>query len=158
MIEMHPEVLVGRLKPGDETGFARTFELLRMLHAETPHAQLSLPKLHQGLADVIEQGVVVVSVTRAGELAGTVGLAEESPWFSDDRWLSDRFFFVHPRHRRTPHARCLLDAARLVARDMKLPLHMAVTGYGDRTAGKVRLFSRALGEPCGAIWIVRSAH
>ena len=157
MIEMHPEVLVGRLAPGDEVGFARAFDLLRMLHAETPHASLSPAKLHQGLAEVVEHGTVIVSLTRDGDLAGAVGLIEDAPWFSDDRWLTDRFFFVHPRHRRTPHARCLLDAARLVARDMGLPLHMTVTGIGDRTAGKVRLYSRALGEPCGAIWIVRSA-
>lgn len=154
MIDMHPEVRLVRVLPGDETGLECLIQLLTMLHAETPHAPLSLPKLRRHVEGVLAQGFVLVSVTPEGRMAGSLGLSLDAPFFSEQEWLRDEWLFVHPECRRTPHARMLVRAAKLLARDMKKPLRMEVSGFGARIAGKVRLFERELGPPNGASWII----
>lgn len=152
----HPEVTIEKLHPRDERGYECLVQLLTMLHTETPHAPLDLGKLREGIRRVLDTGVVFVSVTPERRLAGSLGLIIDSPWFSREQWLTDHWLFVHPDCRRTPHARMLVRTAKALAEDWKMPLHMAVTGYGGRIAGKIRLFARELGEPNGAIWTVRS--
>jgi GNAT superfamily N-acetyltransferase len=148
---------VVQLRGGTIADLPRVLDLLVMLHTETPHARLSLSRLEEGALECLQSGIVILSTTLAGEVVGTLGLCIETPWFSEEEWLCDRWMFVHPAHRRTPHARTLLDAAKRLAEEQGYRLQMAVTGYGPRTAGKVRLFSRVLGEPTGAIWHVRGA-
>lgn len=155
MIDMHPEVRITRLRHDDARGLEYLVQLLCMLHAETPHAPLCVPKLRRHAQQVTRDGYVFVSVTPDMQMAGTVALEVDQPFFSEQDWLVDRWMFVHPACRRTPHAKMLLRAAKLTARDLKMPLQMTVTGFGSaRTAGKIRLFSRELGEANGAVWNV----
>jgi GNAT superfamily N-acetyltransferase len=130
--------------------------LLRALHAETPHAALSEGRLREGWDEALSIGVIIVSEQHPGRPVGTVALVPESPWFSDEVFLCDRWMYVHPEYRHSPHARLLLRSCRRLAAEQAIPLHMSVAGYGDRTAGKIRLFSRELGPPCGATWVIRN--
>lgn len=144
--------------PGD---LARVLGLLRMLHAETPHARLDEGRLREMAARVLAEGAVVFSLA-GGEPVGTCGLAIDRPWFSDELWLRDVWLFVHPEHRRTPHARALLRTARRYAERLNMPLVMEVAGGGAaggprRVAAKMRLYRRELGEPSGATWVIGGA-
>lgn len=130
------------------------FDLLVLLHTETPHAPLDHACLRDGIDECLTQGIVMLALSPDGEPVGTVGLCIDRPWFSRENWLCDRWMFVHPAHRRTQHAQSLLQACVVVAKKNKLPLHMAVTGHGPRIAGKIRLFQRVLGAPTGALWTV----
>jgi hypothetical protein len=152
MIEFHPEVRITQILPGNDIGAAYVFQLLQMMHQETPHAPLSLPKARAFLHRIQHEGYVLVSVTPEGRLAGTLGLQVQSPWFSEESWLSDTWLFVHPECRRTPHCRMLIRAAKVLAAEAGMPLQLTVSGYGRRTAGKIRLVSRELGESTGALW------
>lgn len=136
--------------------------LLRMLHAETPHAPLSQLRLVDFAAGVLADGAVVFSLDRDGAAVGTCGLLLQRPWFSDVLWLRDVWLFVHPAHRRTPHARALLRAARRYAERLGRPLVMEVAGGAAgggsrRVAAKLRLYRRELGEPTGATWVIGGA-
>jgi GNAT superfamily N-acetyltransferase len=140
----------------------RVLALLRLLHAETPHARLSEARLRETAASVLGTGAVVFSLAPGGEPVGTCGLAIEQPWFSDDFWLRDVWLFVHPMHRRTPHARALLRTARRYAERLNLPLVMEVAGGPAaggprRVVAKMRLYRRELGEPSGATWVIGGA-
>lgn len=136
--------------------FEALFALLLLMHAETPVAPLCLQAAREGVREVLETGAVLVSLAPDGSLAGTLGLAVDRPFFSAQRWFNDAWSFVHPAHRRQPHARALLRAAVALARHNRMPLRISVWGEGPRTAAKVRLFSRALGRaPAGATFIVR---
>jgi GNAT superfamily N-acetyltransferase len=128
--------------------------LLRAQHAECPHAPLDDRRLLDGIAEVLAEGVALVATGPDGAPVGTMGLVLDSPWFSREEWLSDRWMFVHPAHRRTPHARSLLEAAKGLARANGLRLQITLTGHGPRIPGKIRLFQRALGQPTGALWTV----
>jgi GNAT superfamily N-acetyltransferase len=140
---------------------ARLCGLLRMMHAETPHASLSEARMVAFAAQVLAEGAVVFSLD-GGEAVGTCGLAIERPWFSDDLWVRDQWLFVHPAHRRTPHARALLRTARRYAERLGRPLIMEVAGGpagggSRRVAAKMRLYRRELGEPTGATWVIGGA-
>jgi GNAT superfamily N-acetyltransferase len=147
-----------RVRAGTRDDFPAILALLRGLHAETPHAPLCADRLGEGVAECLQEGLVILSLDSGGRPVGTVGLVVQSPWFSAESWLSDLWMYVHPQHRRTPHARTLLAACARVAAERCMPLQMTVSGYGPRIAGKIRLFSRVLGEPTGAIWHKVPAH
>jgi GNAT superfamily N-acetyltransferase len=134
----------------------RVCALLALLHAETPHAPLSPRRLRESVAGVMEGGAVLLSLAQSGEAVGTIGLAIDRPWFSDAAWVRDLWLFVDPGHRRAPHARALLRAARHYAGALRLPLEVSVTGgaRGARIAAKVRLYRSELGDPSGATWML----
>ena len=156
MIEMHPEVRIAKVEPGDAVGRACLLQLCNMLHTETPHAPLCPERLAEGVDDVLARGTALVSVMPDGRIAGTVGLVKQAPWFSRQQWLTDQWFFVHPDCRRTPHAKMLLRASKAVAGANGLTLQMTVTGFGRRIAGIIRLFARELGEANGALFTVKA--
>lgn len=145
-----------------EGDLPRILALLRMLHAETPHAPLSVPRLIDFAAGVLADGAVVFTLDGDGLPVGTCGLVLERPWFSEAIWLRDVWLFVHPAHRRTPHARALLRAARRYAERLGRPLVMEVAGGAAgggsrRVSAKMRLYRRELGEPTGATWVIGGA-
>jgi GNAT superfamily N-acetyltransferase len=135
--------------------------LLRGLHAETPHAPLSEARLRATVGAVLAGGSIIL--TMAGDdPVGTCGLMVEAPWFSDAPWVRDVWLYVHPDHRRTPHARALIRCAKRYAAALPAPLQMEVAGgpaAGSvrRVAAKMRLYRRELGEPTGATWVVKEA-
>lgn len=134
------------------THIAEITELLCLMHAEGYPGGFSAEKVRSSLADLMGSGVVLVTKD-SGKIVGTVGLEPaQFPW-SEDWHLADRFFFVHPEHRRTPHARTLLAEAKRIAAHSRVPLHMGIFGK-DRLDTKIKLFRRILGAPYGAIFFV----
>jgi GNAT superfamily N-acetyltransferase len=149
------------VRVADAGDLARVCDLLVMLHAETPHAGLSRRRLEETVREVLDRGAVVCTLDR-GVVVGTCGLAVERPWFSDDLWVRDVWLFVHPGHRRSPHARALLRTARRYAEGLRMRLLMEVAGGpagggARRVAAKLRLYRRELGEPTGATWVIGGA-
>lgn len=131
---------------------AEIVELLRLMHAEGYPGTFSETKVQSSLADLMVSGVVLVTKS-GGRIVGTVGLEpSQFPW-SDDWHLADRFFYVHPDHRRSAHARTLLTEAKKIAKEAGIPLRMGIFGK-DRLDAKIKLFRRIMGEPYGAIFFV----
>ena len=139
------------IRPALEADLPDVYHLLVMGHSETKPLSLSQPKLVTALADVFERGLILVT-EQAGQVVGTAALVGDCPWYSDEIVLNGMWLFVHPQHRRSPHARMLLEAMRACATEARLPLYvefMARPGEQARVAGKRRLFERVFGEPTG---------
>lgn len=129
-------------------------DLLALMHREAPVGAWCEAAVREHLGAVMRDGCVVLSLAGDGSPVGTLGLSPQQFWWSQDWSLQERWVFVHPQHRRAPHARALLVAARDAAISLSIPLVAGV--FSDRRAdAKVRLFSRVLGQPIGATFLVR---
>lgn len=127
-------------------------DLLRIMHREAPAGTWSETKVRTAVRDCLATGAVILSLSNEVPV-GTLGLCAASWWWSDDAILQEKWVFVHPQHRRAPHARALLEMARSIAKGARLPLLAGVTS-GIRTEGKVKLFIRTFGAPIGASFLV----
>ena len=127
--------------------------LLHVAHREAPFGRWVEKRARDAVHDCLTRGIVVLSLSH-GEPVGSIGLRPTTFWWSDEPVLQDRWVFVHPQHRRAPHAKALLSVARETALGAGLPLLVGVTS-GIRTAGKTRLFMSEFGAPIGASFFVR---
>lgn len=121
------------------------YHLDRILRPETIPADDTGPR---GLIGVI--GPV-------GALEGAIMLVLGSPWYTDEITLDDCMNFVDPAHRKSDHAKALIayskylvDQVRTGHPDFRMIIGVVST---DRTAAKVRLYSRQMGEPVGAFFM-----
>ncbi len=146
-----PTITVRRAGPADAPV---VLELLQAMHREAPAGSLDVGKVRAVIDDCIQSGWVFLS-EQSGAIGGTMALRCLQWWWSADYYLSDQWLFVHPAHRKAPHARMLLRAAKVLAAKHRVPL--AVGLFSDRRLpGKAGLLQRELGEPVGATFLVRS--
>jgi GNAT superfamily N-acetyltransferase len=106
------------------------FELLCEFHAQTPHfPEIDIDRALVGISAVVAQGMPLI-VEADGRIAGSLGLIPQSPWYSADRVLADRWFYVRPEFRGRGAANKLVGGAKKVARDVGLPLWLSsVSGH-----------------------------
>lgn len=127
--------------------------LLRIMHSEIGLSSLSEKKVRGQIAACLDRGAIILA-TEGDVIAGTMGLLLGQIWYSDDWILTETWTFVHPDHRRSRHIRNMLEASKVAARRMEMPLTVSVTS-DQRTAGKCRLFARHF-EPIGQIFLQRA--
>jgi GNAT superfamily N-acetyltransferase len=131
-------------------------DLLRLAHREAPTGRWAEARAREALAECLDPrtGAVLLSLSHGVPVAA-LGIVISRMWWSDDPILQERFAFVHPQHRRAPHARTLLEAARSTVQDAGMPLLIGVLS-NIRAAGKVRLYERVFGAPAGATFLVEA--
>jgi GNAT superfamily N-acetyltransferase len=103
----------------------------------------------------MDQGIVgAIGPPGSQPLEGAVLLRIGTMWYTDAPHIEERAIFVHPQFRgaRGGRAARLAEFAMDVADHLGMPLSIGVLS-DHRTAAKVRLYSRVLGEPNGAYWI-----
>lgn len=84
-------------------------------------------------------------------LEGIIFLQVSNFWYSTQPYLVELFNFVHPQHRRSNHAKALIEfAKKCTTDDLKLVIGII---SNERTAAKVRLYERQLGTPAGAFFV-----
>lgn len=88
----------------------------------------------------IECGAWVVE-DAAGKVLGTIGVHRTSPWYSDEEYLADGWFYVLPEYRKTGVGKMLLDAAIEFAKEQKMPLIVGVFNMDD-TGKKIEIMNR----------------
>jgi GNAT superfamily N-acetyltransferase len=119
-------------------------EFLRGLHAECGIGPLNIPKATENIRLCMPDRLGVTAVSRVnGDIVAAVGLLTDTPWYGDQVFLKDLFFFVHPAHRHSLHAQRLLLFAKQAARSVRLSLILTVLTNKD-TAAKERFFGRHL--------------
>ena len=105
----------------------------------------------------LDHGIVgVIGPPGAQPLEGAVLLRIGTMWYTDAAHIEERAIFVHPQFRgaRGGRAARLAEFAMDTADRLGLPLSIGVLS-DHRTAAKVRLYRRILGEPDGAYWIYK---
>jgi len=124
------------------------------LFEEQPDAAFSPGRAADALHDCMRYGAVIVSVADAA-VVGTCALMPESAALSDGEWLRMMWCFVRVEHRRAPHMRELLRAARAAGVAADLPVRLECHG-GERLQGKMGLIRRELGDSDGVTFTVRN--
>lgn len=119
--------------------------LERMLHPERIAAD-----------DAGSRGLVGV-IGPVGALEGAIMLILGSPWYTDAVTMDDCMNFVDPAHRRSDHAKALIAYSRFLTDqirsghpDFKIMVGVVST---ERTAAKIRFYTRLLGDPVGAFFM-----
>ena len=124
--------------------------LIGLMHVENGRAPLSASKVERLAARGTNRDKAIVGVIGApGAIEASIGLFIESFWYSDAPLLGDLWNFVHPDHRRSTHAKTLIDWAKSMSDAMDIPLGMGVMSI-SRIPQKVALYERRLGPPVGA--------
>lgn len=114
-----------------QADFDQMLVVLFEMHKEVGLFPLAPIKVAQMLDAVLKVGFPIVARTPTGIIAGTIGLIRGQPWYSDAVFISDRWFFVRPPHRRSRVAENMVEGAKVVARQEKLPLGMVVQSQPD---------------------------
>ena len=135
--------------PADEAGI---MSLCRLLHEENGPFPLDEAKVSFMLRRAwAKDHVLVLVIGPVGAPVACLALHVGDVWYSSSVLLEEIFNFVHPDHRRSSHARTLIEAAKAVSDDMRLPLMIGVIS-NERTEAKVRLYRRLL-TPSGAFFL-----
>lgn len=98
----------------------------------------------------------IIGVIGQNSLEAIVMLILGSPWYSESISMDDCVNFVDPKHRKSDHAKALIgyskylvDQVRIGHPDFRMMMGILST---ERTAAKIRLFSRQL-ELVGAFFM-----
>lgn len=120
---------------------------------------LSDPEPGKILQDVWEAlnlnfGILGAIGPLGGPLEGAVLLRITVPWYTEQPVLEERAIFVHPDYRAAQGGRAarLVEFSKKAAKGLNLTLMIGVLS-NQRTAGKVRMYRRMLGEPAGAYFL-----
>ena len=133
------------IRPAKLTDLSRLCELCMDMHAESP---FPLPPVNP---DKLIKGLMhsTVIVWEANDkILGFIALNEGAFWYSDERFVADRLFYVHPEGRKSHAGRDLIKAAQDYAKIKRLPLILAPTNGVDverKHAFYTRMGMRQLG-------------
>lgn len=148
--------IVRKAGPADA---ADVMELCRLLAAENAQFLMSEIKVANKLAQALflpPPGYVVLPaicgvIGEPGALQASIFLEVGSLWYTDELGLHELWNFVHPDHRRSDHAKILIEFAKACQQAIGLPLSIGVVS-NERTEAKIRLYQRRLGKPAGAFF------
>lgn len=131
-------------------------DLLRMgheLHAENGIMPLDENLIKKGAMDAINGKASVIAVIgKPGRIEGAIHLAFQQFWYTADIHLSELWAYVRPQYRKSRHAHALIEFAKHMAIQFKVPLFIGVVS-NERTEQKVRMYRRKLGAPAGAYFL-----
>jgi hypothetical protein len=101
-----------------------------------------------------ENGLRAAIGEPGGKMEGIILLRISEMWYSDDLILDEKAIFIHPDYRQAAggRARRLAAFAKKTSDTLGIPLVIGVLS-NQRTAAKVRMYSREFGPPSGAYWI-----
>jgi hypothetical protein len=123
-----------------ENGFAlpNTMKLLQEIWAAL--------NLRNGIVGIIGEPTEVIE--------GAVLLRIGQVWYSDDPIIEEKAIFIHPDYRSAKGGRAarLCEFSKRTSDELGIPLTIGVLS-NERTAAKVRMYSRIMGQPSGAYWL-----
>ena len=101
------------------------FDLLFIMHSEMGQGRFSDEKVVFYIRYHIEENRIFI-IKEEGVIIAVLGIELVSYWYSEDQYLIDTFFYVHPHFRKTGAATLLMEAARENAKNLNLKLKIAV--------------------------------
>lgn len=130
------------------------YDLLMLLYAENAMASMSEAKVRGMIRRATEkQGGLIGIIEGPDGVEASIGLILNTWWYSDEWHLEEMWTFVHPDHRKSSHARDLIDFAKWAAEAMSVPLLMGILTQHKADA-KVRLY-RSMIPQVGALFVHR---
>jgi len=127
--------------------------LCRLLHKENGLWTLNEQKVRHMLRRAWRKEFAIVGIVgKPGALEGMILLVLDQPWYSDDWMLEEMLNYVHPEHRKSGHAKRLVEFAKKTSEGLGIPLMIGIIS-NERTEAKVKLYQRQLGSPAGAFFV-----
>ena len=109
--------------------------MLNVMHSETVQTvtPISPEKLTSAVNFAIHRGIVFVAEVD-GKIVGSIGGADTSDWWSNEKYLSDMWFFVYKEHRKSKTAIKLIKSFIEIGRNanIKVKLGHIYSGDGER--------------------------
>lgn len=133
--------------------FEAIYSLLEILHAENGMFRMDPVKVREQLDLMFSErnpGFIGVIDGEKG-LEASIGMVMDTWWYTSQFALNERWNFVHPDHRKTTHAKRLLEFSKWVSECIGVPVLMGIIST-ERTEAKIRLLRRQMGEPIGAFF------
>ena len=127
--------------------------LLSMMHKETEIKipQMNSPKLVDKINQLLHQGIVLVAVIDnkvVGSIAGQVA----SDWWSEEKHLTDAWFYVAKENRKSLIAKKLMQDFIKVAKEAKMKLRVGHIFSGD-IQRKDKFFERLGFVKAGSVYM-----
>ena len=123
--------------------------LARLMHGEVGIYPINEVKVRQALLDSVRRGLIgVIGHPRP---YACLCLSMRALWYSDEPYIGEFMFFVHPEHRKSNYARSLIAWAKFVSDKLQMPLALTVFNT-KKTASKVKFCERQL-ENVGALFM-----
>lgn len=145
------------VRPGVPDDEPEIWRLFRMHHAENALYPISERKVGFYLDRVLHperispeddgpRGVIGV-IGNVGTLEAAIMLVLGSAWYTDEIGLDDCMSYVDPEHRKSDHAKALMDYSKNIVDQVRAQGHASfrmILGIVStkRTAAKIRLYER----------------
>lgn len=109
----------------------KAFVLFKAMHEEglVPGSFHPLKTLSNVLRMVNGPGSCVLMAMNGDEAVGVLGLFEEAYWWSEDRFLGDKGFYVLPKYRDAGAFDVLLQAAQQAGDDLGLQVVITIANH-----------------------------
>jgi len=127
-------------------------EMGRQLHAENGLMNLDEDMIRQAAEAAILHNQGIFAVIGKNPVQAMIFLGLRQYWYSKELHLEELLAFVLPQYRKSDNAKALIEFAKSAALKLGVPLLIGIVS-NDRTAQKIRLYRRRLGEPAGAYFI-----
>lgn len=148
-----PDIKVSVGLPGD---VHHVMDVALLATDENAFAKASVEKLLENIWAALNLKDGICGVIRGDKtpIEGVVLLRIGPPWYSDDKILEEKSIFVHPDYRSAKggRARKLAEFSKMMSEELGIPLAIGVLS-NERTAAKVRMYTRIFGQPSGAYWL-----
>lgn len=127
-------------------------DLCRTLHKENGIFQMSEDKTRHYLRRAFARdGAMIGVIGKSSMIEAAIFLMVAEFWYTTERHLEEIINYVRPEFRKSKHAQSLIGWAKDLSDNCPLPLLIGILST-TRTAAKVRLYKRQLGDPVGAFF------
>lgn len=141
--------------PSDEEGL---FPILMMAHEESAVMPLSEARVHEIITTSTRRKGGVIGLIRGGErIEGVLCLRLARMPYSDEWHLEDIANYVHPLHRKSNHAKNLIQFGHWMAEQMGFPLLIGILS-AKRLESKRKFYQRYAGKEVGSVYIHNPIH
>ena len=129
----------------------------RELHAENGLMSWDEDKVKTAAVNALRGVEGVVGVIGSDPIQAMIYLCLRQYWYAQDgdAHLEEFLAFVRPEFRKSNNAKALIEFAKSSAKRLGVPLLIGIVS-NEKTAQKIRLYRRRLGEPSGAYFIYGS--
>jgi len=108
------------------------YYMLTVMHKETEIkvSEINSAKLLDKLNQLIHKGIIIVA-EKDNQLCGSIGGQICQDWWSEEKYVSDAWFYVYKNHRKSTIAKNLLQNFIKVIKEAKMKLRLGHVFSGD---------------------------
>lgn len=124
-------------EPESEADLSALHLLMLMQGEEFAPAPVNATKVMRKLLTACEEPEthIMLMAVNDGHLVGYLCIEQMAHWYSDAPFLADFGFYVLPQHRNGSIGLALLQEARLIAEQKRLPLYVTINNPSRRRGG-----------------------